>query len=65
MDQASAVSTLEQAGFRVHWEYKCLGSSDTGAVITQSPTAATSYPRGDTVDVNLQANNCSSTAPPV
>jgi beta-lactam-binding protein with PASTA domain len=65
MDQASAVSTGEQAGFRVHWEYKCLGSSDIGAVITQSPIAGTSYPRGDTVDIYLQANNCSSTAPPV
>jgi len=65
MDQASAVSTLEQAGFRVHWEYECLGSSDIGAVITQSPNPGTSYPRGDTVDIYLQANNCSSTAPPV
>lgn len=64
MDQASAVSTGEQAGFRVHWEYTCLGSSDIGAVITQSPTAGTSYPRGDTVDIDLQANNCSSTAAP-
>ena len=65
MDQAGAVSTLEQAGFQVHWEYECLGSSDIGAVITQSPTPGTSYPRGDTVDIYLQANNCSSTAPPV
>jgi eukaryotic-like serine/threonine-protein kinase len=65
MDQANAVSTLEQAGFRVQWEYECLGSSNIGAVITQSPTAGTSYPRGDTVDIYLQANNCSSTAAPV
>jgi len=59
MDQTSAVSTLEQAGFAVHWEYECLGSSDIGAVITQSPTAGTSYPRGNTVTIDLQANNCS------
>jgi beta-lactam-binding protein with PASTA domain len=65
MDQASAVSTLEQAGFQVHWEYQCLNSSDIGAVITQSPNPGTSYPRGDTVDIYLQANNCSSTTPPV
>jgi beta-lactam-binding protein with PASTA domain len=59
MDQTSAVSTVEQAGFKVHWEYECLGSSDIGAVITQSPTAGTSYPRGNIVDIDLQANNCS------
>ncbi len=64
LDQTSAVSTLEQAGFDVHWEYECLGSSDIGAVITQSPTAGTSYPRGDTVDIELQANNCSSATAP-
>jgi PASTA domain len=59
LDQTSAVSTLEQAGFKVHWEYECLGSSNIGAVITQTPKAGTSYPRGDTVSIDLQANNCS------
>jgi hypothetical protein len=58
MDQSGAVSTLEQAGFQVHWEYECLGSPNTGAVITQSPNAGASYPRGDTVTIDLQANNC-------
>lgn len=64
LGKAAAISTLEQAGFRVYWAYECLSSSDIGAVINQSPVAGTSYPRGDTVTIDLQASNCSSATEP-
>jgi beta-lactam-binding protein with PASTA domain len=64
MDQSAAVSTVEQAGFRVHWTYECLGSSTLGVVVTQSPAAGTSYARGNTVSIQLQATNCTPSPSP-
>jgi len=64
MNQSAAVSTIEQAGFRVHWVYECLGSSTIGVVVTESPAAGTSYARGSTVSIQLQANNCTATPSP-
>jgi serine/threonine-protein kinase len=64
MNQSAAVSTIEQAGFRAHWTYECLGSSTLGVVVTQSPAAGTSYARGSTVSIQLQATNCTPTPSP-
>jgi eukaryotic-like serine/threonine-protein kinase len=65
MNKANAISALEQAGFRIHWTFECLGSSDIGAVVTQSPGSGASYPAGGTVSIGLQANNCTAPVPNV
>jgi eukaryotic-like serine/threonine-protein kinase len=59
MNESNAISTIEQAGFRVHWIFLCLGSPNIGLVVTQSPAAGASYDGGNTVTIKLQANNCS------
>jgi eukaryotic-like serine/threonine-protein kinase len=58
LNESAAISTLEQAGFRVSWIFECLGSPDIGLVVTQSPAAGTSDDRGNTISIKLQANNC-------
>jgi eukaryotic-like serine/threonine-protein kinase len=58
LNESAAISMLEQAGFRVHWIFECLGSPAIGLVVTQSPAAGTSDDRGNTVSIQLQANNC-------
>jgi beta-lactam-binding protein with PASTA domain len=59
MSFSAAVAAILRAGFHhYHWTYKCLGSSNIGAVVTQSPAAGTSYGAEETVSIQLQANNC-------
>jgi PASTA domain len=59
MSFSAAVAAILRAGFHhYHWVYKCLGSSNIGAVVTQSPAAGTSYGAEETVSIQLQANNC-------
>ncbi len=65
MDETGAISTLEQAGFRIYWVYRCLNSTPIGDVGSQSPTAGSSYPAGKTVSIELQASNCPATVPNV
>ena len=51
--------TLKQAGFdNIPYLYGCYGSSRIGDVVSQSPTAGTSYGSTQPVSLKLQANNC-------
>jgi serine/threonine protein kinase len=59
MTLSDAAYTLNQVGFtNIPYRYDCYGSARIGDVVTQSPTAGTSYGRNQPVSLKLQANNC-------
>jgi hypothetical protein len=59
MNLSNAAYTLKQVGFtNIPYLYGCYGSSRTGAVVSESPGAGTSYGTTQPVSLKLQANNC-------
>jgi len=55
----NAETSLQDQGFTNYsWYYGCYGSSQIGAVVTQSPSGGTSYGKSQLVSIKLQANNC-------
>ena len=56
----SAADKVNGAGFHdIPYRYECLGSPNTGAVVTQSPPGGTDTTTDTPVTLRLQANNCS------
>jgi hypothetical protein len=59
MNLSNAAYTLKQGGFtNIPYLYGCYGSSQIGAVVSESPGAGTSYGTSQPVSLKLQANNC-------
>jgi beta-lactam-binding protein with PASTA domain len=59
MDLSNAADALHGAGFsNIPWVNGCYGSSEIGAVVTQSPAAGTSYGKNQAVSLKLQKKNC-------
>lgn len=59
MNLSSAADALHGAGFsNIPWVDGCYGSSEIGAVVTQSPAAGASYGENRAVSLKLQAKNC-------
>jgi hypothetical protein len=59
MTLAGARSALYTADIgKYSWLYGCYGSSDLGAVVSQSPGGGARVPRTTLVKIFLQANNC-------
>jgi beta-lactam-binding protein with PASTA domain len=64
MTLAGARSALYTAGFdKYSWLYGCHGSSNIGAVVSQSPRGGAKVSRTTFVKIFLQANNCAATVP--
>jgi PASTA domain len=59
MNLTSAAYTLKQAGFsNIPYLYGCYGSTNIGAVVSQSPGPGTTSGGTQPVSLRLQANNC-------
>ena len=59
MNLSGATDALHGAGFsQISSVSGCYGSSEIGAVVTQSPTARTSYGKHQAVSLKLQADRC-------
>jgi beta-lactam-binding protein with PASTA domain len=56
----AAAKKLKAAGFgNIPYRYECLGSSNIGAVVTQSPAGGMDTTTDTPINLRLQANDCS------
>ena len=56
---SAAASALRARGFdNIPYLYECYGSSNIGAVVSQSPAPGTTSGSTQAVSLRLQANNC-------